>query len=137
MQEVRRMKRLLLAVGVIFLVLLAGVLTADARDRHHRSWRGGVILGPVWTPWWGPYPYSYPYSYPYAYPYAYPYGYREPSIVIERDSTEYFQRDDESEDEYYWYYCKNPKGYYPYVKRCPDGWEKVLPTPPPSDRKEQ
>ena len=27
----------------------------------------------------------------------------------------------------YWYYCRNPEGYYPYVKRCPDGWLKVIP----------
>jgi hypothetical protein len=30
----------------------------------------------------------------------------------------------------YWYYCQEPEGYYPYVKRCPDGWLKVVPAPP-------
>lgn len=131
-QEVRMMKRLSLAVGFILMVLFAGVLTAEARDRHHHDWGGGVILGPAWTPWWGPYPYSYPY----AYPYAYPYGYREPSIEIEQDPSVYFQRDEGPEQQYYWYYCRSPKGYYPYVKRCPGGWEKVLPTSPPSYGKE-
>ena len=29
----------------------------------------------------------------------------------------------------YWYYCKSGKGYYPYVKECPEGWQKVLPQP--------
>jgi hypothetical protein len=29
----------------------------------------------------------------------------------------------------YWYYCKDSKGYYPYVKRCPSGWMRVVPTP--------
>ena len=24
-----------------------------------------------------------------------------------------------------WYYCKNPEGYYPYVKTCAGGWETV------------
>jgi len=31
----------------------------------------------------------------------------------------------------YWYYCESPQGYYPYVKRCPSGWLKVVPAPPP------
>ena len=22
----------------------------------------------------------------------------------------------------YWHYWRNPEGYYPYVKNCPDGW---------------
>ena len=27
----------------------------------------------------------------------------------------------------YWHYCSNPKGYYPHVKKCPDGWMQVVP----------
>jgi hypothetical protein len=30
----------------------------------------------------------------------------------------------------YWYYCAAAKGYYPYVKECPSGWQKVSPQPP-------
>ena len=30
----------------------------------------------------------------------------------------------------YWYHCKSPQGYYPYVKTCPGGWERVPATPP-------
>jgi hypothetical protein len=30
----------------------------------------------------------------------------------------------------YWYYCAAAQGYYPYVKECPGGWQKVLPQPP-------
>jgi hypothetical protein len=30
----------------------------------------------------------------------------------------------------YWYYCEDPKGYYPYVESCPQGWRRVAPTPP-------
>ncbi|MFA6313755.1 MAG: hypothetical protein WCV99_00795 [Sterolibacterium sp.] len=30
----------------------------------------------------------------------------------------------------WWYFCKNPEGYYPYVRECPSGWEKVSPVPP-------
>ena len=27
----------------------------------------------------------------------------------------------------YWYYCREPEGYYPNVRSCPDGWMKVVP----------
>jgi len=30
----------------------------------------------------------------------------------------------------YWHYCSNPEGYYPHVKKCPDGWMRVVPQPP-------
>ena len=30
----------------------------------------------------------------------------------------------------WWYFCKDPNGYYPYVRECKSGWEKVSPTPP-------
>lgn len=29
-----------------------------------------------------------------------------------------------------WYYCDNPKGYYPYVQSCNGSWRAVAPTPP-------
>jgi len=32
----------------------------------------------------------------------------------------------------WWYYCAEQKSYYPYVRECPGGWEKVPPEPPPS-----
>ena len=30
---------------------------------------------------------------------------------------------------YYWHYCLDPEGYYPYVTNCPGGWLRVLPQP--------
>lgn len=30
----------------------------------------------------------------------------------------------------WWYFCKKPADYYPYIRECPTGWEKVSPTPP-------
>lgn len=30
----------------------------------------------------------------------------------------------------WWYACKRPAGYYPYVRECPSGWEKVAAIPP-------
>jgi len=29
-----------------------------------------------------------------------------------------------------WYFCSNPKGYYPYVQNCSSGWSSVPVTPP-------
>ena len=31
----------------------------------------------------------------------------------------------------YWYFCQDPEGYYPYVKQCPKGWQKVVPKQAP------
>jgi hypothetical protein len=28
-----------------------------------------------------------------------------------------------------WYYCEQERGYYPYVKECPAGWQRVAPQP--------
>ena len=36
----------------------------------------------------------------------------------------------EQEQPYYWYYCRDPEGYYPYVTSCPGGSTTVVPTPP-------
>jgi hypothetical protein len=29
---------------------------------------------------------------------------------------------------YYWYYCEDPAGYYPYVQQCSAPWQQVPPT---------
>ena len=41
-------------------------------------------------------------------------------------------REPEQQQPYYWYYCQDPQGYFPYVKNCPGGWIQVKPniTPP-------
>ena len=30
---------------------------------------------------------------------------------------------------YYWHYCRDPEGYYPYIRNCPGGWLQVAPQP--------
>ncbi|OGA48131.1 MAG: hypothetical protein A3G25_21325 [Betaproteobacteria bacterium RIFCSPLOWO2_12_FULL_63_13] len=29
-----------------------------------------------------------------------------------------------------WYYCADSRSYYPYVRECPGGWQRVPATPP-------
>ena len=93
---------------------------------HYRSvwwgprwyWRGSVVL----RPW---YPYYYGPRYPYYYGPWYPYYYAPPPFIAQDQPGIYVQPEQQPAD--YWYYCKDPQGYYPYVKKCPDGWMKVVP----------
>jgi len=77
----------------------------------------------------------YNYGFPY-YNYGYPYFYSPPPTVvtIPTPAPIYIQQTPmvtRPNGTAYWYYCTNPEGYYPSVKNCPNGWQKVAPTPPP------
>ena len=142
------MKKNLYIARVIFALLLAIPLPALAwhggprGDWGHGGYRGhggyhdhgghfGVELwlGPGW---WGP-PYR-PYA-PY-YPYPYPY-YSPPQVIVPQQPDVYIQQVPQTsrpEASDYWYYCQDPRGYYPYVQQCPGGWMKVVPTPPPGEK---
>lgn len=62
------------------------------------------------------------------------YGYYPtPPVIIRHEAPVYVQPPVQYEEQYYWYYCQKPQGYYPYVKRCPGGWLKVVPSPAPED----
>jgi hypothetical protein len=114
----QRMKKLNLVLAV--LVILSLVLTSSALyARGPRVYIGGYFGFPYY-----PYPYSYP---PYAYPYYYPPVYAYPSYPYAYAQPPVYSA---PEQPYYWYYCQDPQGYYPYVKNCPAGWIKVIPTPP-------
>lgn len=91
--------------------------------RSNVYYSGGLWLDPGWGFWWGgP-----------AWPYYYPH-YSTPPVVIQQSPTEYIQRDQETEEPDYWYYCRSPEGYYPYIQRCPNGWLKVAPSTVPPDQ---
>jgi hypothetical protein len=107
---------------------------------YGRGYGFGVYLG---APFYS-YPYYYPY-YPYNY-YPYPYyGYpyyppvvvetvpAEPPVYIEQGTPQFSapQEQPQPENSNWWYHCAKPDGYYPYVKTCPSGWEKVKPLQPP------
>lgn len=84
----------------------------------------GVPLYPYYT-----YPY-YPYQSSYYYP---PYYYPPTIITIPATPPTYIQQSPQPTQQNpsgYWYYCNNPKGYYPYIKQCAENWQEVEPIPP-------
>jgi hypothetical protein len=94
---------------------------ADFRHSGHARFvrpHYGVFIGvPLWRPLYYPVPYYY-----------YP-----PAAVAPASPPAYIEQDNaQAAESNYWYYCTNPEGYYPYVKQCPGGWQKVVPQPPPS-----
>ena len=121
------------------IVILATLLLGSAGPGY--AWRGGwhgghgwggprvgigIGIGPYWGSYWGPYWRSY--TYPYAYPYGYPPVVAVPStqVYVQPSAPAAAQPPPSAS----WYYCDNPRGYYPYVQQCPGGWRAVAPTPP-------
>ena len=74
------------------------------------------------------------YPYPYYYPrYYYPAYYPAP-IVVQQQPTVYIEQQPAPAAQApapanYWYYCAGSRSYYPYVKECPAGWQRVAPQP--------
>jgi hypothetical protein len=110
---------------------------------HHHGGCCGWSVGLFWGPGFAygyPYPYyGYPYyGYPYyGYPY-YPYwpvaadGYSAQTQYVERGQGGQADMGTEVPQTAYWYHCAKPLGYYPYVKTCPGGWQRVPARPPGS-----
>ena len=122
--------------AVLALVVMAlGVMITETASAHGGRWSVGVGVGfgGYWPGYWGWPGYWYP---PYAYYppyYGYP-GY--PSVVTTApEPVTYIERGDAQPAEAaaprrdWWYYCPEVKTYYPYVKQCAGGWQKVEPQP--------
>lgn len=78
---------------------------------------GGPVWGPAWGPVWGPGWYPPPYYYP-------------PQVVVVPPPTPpVYIEQAEPAAQSFWYYCPSGKNYYPYVRECPEAWQKVLPQP--------
>lgn len=96
---------------------------------HRHAFYGGFYSGGY--PYFG---YGYPYygfGYPYyGYGFGYPY-YSRTIITSPPTPPVYIERAAPAQESGYWYYCNNPKGYYPTVKECPGGWLQVAPEPTP------
>jgi hypothetical protein len=111
---------------LVIVLALSGALMSGAASADTR-WRLGVYMGPGLlyypSPWhyFPPYP-SYPPYYPYSY---YPPAPPAPTVYIERSAPP-----PPPPAEYWWNYCPESKAYYPYVRECPGGWQRVSPVPP-------
>lgn len=107
-----KMQKILLAVPALLLLGIGGAWA-------HGGGRVGVYVGPYWSPWFYPPPY-----------------YQPQVIVVPQQPPPVYVEQSEAPAEpaasgaqQYWYYCARAKAYYPYVKECSEGWQKVLPQP--------
>lgn len=113
--------------AVLLCIAASGSAWADHGHGHSRV-HFGVVIGPVWDPF-----YYRPYRYPYYDPYYSPYY--PPVVVVQpQNPPVYVEQGDStpgvSSATNYWYYCAASRSYYPYVKECSGGWQKVAPQPP-------
>ena len=116
------MKTSKLTVGLALAALLLGASVSQSALAHgHGHGRSSVFLG---------FNFGFPgyYPAPYYYPPAY-YPYYPAPVVIQSPPQVYVEREAAPEAQSYWYYCAATRGYYPYVKECPGGWQKVAPAP--------
>jgi len=117
------MKRPLIFFAALLVLLLALPWVGHAGYRHSRTTvHLGFWFAPaaVWAPppvWVAPPPVVY---------------YPAPPRVCAAPPAVWVERGRGEED--YWYYCENPRGYYPYVRSCPGGWMRVVPDTVPPGR---
>ena len=139
------MKRYAKVLAVLFLLMFGTAASESAIARsgggsghgggyshgggygHGYGYRGvgiGVALG---VPLFGLGYYSAPY---YSYPaYAYPApAYAVPAPAGAYVEQGYAQAAPAAQQD--WYYCPDSNAYYPYVRECPDGWQRVPAQPP-------
>jgi hypothetical protein len=120
-------------IAVALAVALAASLAAQSAFAwHHGGPRVSIGFGFGFGVPYAAYPYYYP---PYYAPYAYPAYYPAP-VVVQQQSPVYVEQNPQaapsaqpSAPAGYWYYCAGSRAYYPYVKECPAGWQRVAPQP--------
>lgn len=104
-----------------------GTRYIEPRRHSHSHFSGSIWIGPswgIWDPFWYPY---YP---------AYRYYSPPATVVVPQEPQEYIQPESQQGEAAFWYYCRNPEGYYPYVERCPSGWMRVVPDTVPPDEED-
>jgi hypothetical protein len=122
MEKTVNISRMLLS-GALAAAFAATAMPASAHGYRGGHARLGVYFGV---------PLALPYSY--YYPPAYYYGprvyYPEPLAVAPAAPAYYIQQDNAAANTSsppggYWYYCRDPQGYYPQVQQCPTPWQQV------------
>lgn len=119
------MKRVTAIFTLVILVFSAIASTsALAWRRGGGHVRFGVFVGPGYgypPPYYGYAPYYYP---PYYYPPVVPAPVSPPTYIEQGVA-----QPAPALPQGYWFYCGESKAYYPYVKECPGGWQRVAPQP--------
>jgi hypothetical protein len=117
--------------ALVIVATLLGTMASETALAHGRSRVHvgiGFGFGGYWPAYWG-----WPGYWGPPYPYYAPYYYHPP--VVTSAPTTYIERADEVREPAtaarrdWWYLCPETKTYYPYVKECPGGWQKVAPKP--------
>ena len=107
------------------MVLMCGILATEPAFAHGPRTRVGISIG---VPFVG-FGFGGYYPPPYYYPSYYP------ASVVVQQPTVYVEQNPQpvpgaqSQPTGYWYYCADARAYYPYVKECPAGWQRVAPQP--------
>lgn len=107
-------------IRLVSALLVAGLVGSGSAwaDHHHGGHIDfGFYLGAPWG-WPG---YYYPPAYYYPPVVAVP---AAPPVYIEQSTPV-----PPPPQPNYWYYCAAARNYYPYVKECPGGWQRVAPQP--------
>jgi len=135
------------ALLAVALLAMAASVPALAGGGYHGGYYGYprvslgfAFVGPgYWGyPGWGYPGWGYP-GWDYAgYYYPPPYYYYPQAAAMPAEPTAYIERSDAysppQQSQGYWYYCAEAKAYYPYVKQCAGGWQRVSPTPPDANK---
>lgn len=114
----------------VLTLLLGGVALAMGLTASPAGARTVVSVGIGGPVWYGPQPYPYPYG-PYGPPPVYyypppPVYVAPPATIVVPAPAPAVQGPAPAAT---WYYCDDPKGYYPYVANCNGAWRPVQPTP--------
>ena len=109
------------SAAAIAALLVTALASAPALAWHHSRVRVGIGFN------FGVPVAAFPYYYPVYYPYYYP------PVVLQQRAPVYVEQGlppaAQPAPQGYWYYCADARAYYPYVKECPGGWQRVAPQP--------
>ena len=114
-------------LALLVLLACAGTLAAETASAHGPRVHFGIGFGfPGYWPG-----YYYPPYYPAYYPPYYPQVPAAPPVYIEQGVPQAApsQAPAPGQSSGWWYYCAESQTYYPYVKQCPSGWQRVTPQP--------
>ncbi len=128
-------------VGVmaVFTLSLAWANPALAQGHINGHHHGGPRVSLSFGPYFGPWGYS-PYFYD---PFFYSRRWDDRPIIIEQSVPQVYVEQPQvysqaapmpqaaPTNNNYWYFCEAAHAYWPYVKACPSGWQRVAPQPPP------